>query len=193
MKQPIAGVSPSALEEVTVMTVWPGVTAMWLPLFGRAAICMGRCFRNRFGMGPILTLGNFSALLSIPLILPPYFLSLIPGAGVPKLFSWIPGWLWIDNPLCRRYRLTNRRVVVEHGLGGPEQRSVSLDRFDAIDVVVHDGQEWYPAGDLIFRLGPVETFRLEGITRPETFRHACLKSQRSFVGVQKAREAGAAV
>ncbi len=193
MKQPIPGVAPAALEEVTVMAIWPGVTSVSLPPFGRAAIWMGRCFRIRFGSGPILNLGNLFALMSIPFILPPYFLSLIPGIGVPKLFSWIPGWLWISNPLCRRYRLTNRRVVVEHGLGGPEQRSVALDRFDEIDVVVHDGQEWYPAGDLVFRLGQVETFRLEGITRPDAFRHACLKSQRSFAGVQKAREAGVAV
>lgn len=182
MKQPVPGVAPAALEEVTVMTIWPGVTAMSLPLCGRAAIWMGRCFRSRLGVGPILNLGNLCALLSIPFILPPFFLALFPGIGK----------LWY-NPLCRRYRLTNRRVVVEHGLGGPEQRSVSLDRFDEIDVIVHDGQEWYPAGDLVFRLGQVETFRLEGVTRPETFRHACLKSQRSFVGVQKAREAGVAV
>ena len=67
-----------------------------------------------------------------------------------------------------------------------EEASVSLDKFDAIEVVVQPGQDWYPAGDLIFRLGATETFRLAGVSRPESFRQTCLKAQLSHVGVQKA-------
>jgi hypothetical protein len=90
------------------------------------------------------------------------------------------------------YRLTNRRVVVENPFGA-EIKSVSLDRFDAIDVVVEPGQAWFKAGDLVFRQGAVETFRIWGVPRPETFRHTCLKANMSFVGVQKAKAAGVAV
>jgi hypothetical protein len=100
--------------------------------------------------------------------------------------------LGIQNPWCWHYRLTNRRVVMENPFGR-EIKSVALDRFDAIDVVVEPGQAWYKAGDLVFRLGKVETFRIWAVPRPETFRHTCLKSQMSFVGVKKARETGAAV
>lgn len=142
---------------------------------------------NKIGIsffGIPVTLGRIMALLSIPFILPPYALTLMPWA-------------------CRRYRLTNKRVVVERGMRGSvlkvlafiqekEERTVSLDRFDAIDIVVLPGQEWYHAGDLVFRLGPVETFRLQGVPRPETFRHTCLKAHQSHVGVQKAQQAEAA-
>jgi len=42
------------------------------------------------------------------------------------------------------------------------------------------------AGDLIFRLGATETFRLEAVSRPEAFRQVCLKSHRAYVGVKQA-------
>jgi len=60
------------------------------------------------------------------------------------------------------------------------ERWVELSRFDAIDVIVRPGQAWYPAGDLIFRKGQVETFRLEGVSRPETFRQTCLKAHHGY-------------
>jgi hypothetical protein len=83
-------------------------------------------------------------------------------------------------------------VVVENPFGA-EVKSVSLDRFDAIDIVVQPGQAWFKAGDLVFRLGPIETFRLAAVPRPETFRQTCLKANMSFVGIKKLREAGVAV
>jgi hypothetical protein len=76
---------------------------------------------------------------------------------------------------------------------GSELKSVALDRFDSIETVVQPGQAWYKAGDLVFRLGQVETFRIAGVPRPETFRQTCLKANMSFVGVQKLRAIGAAV
>jgi hypothetical protein len=82
--------------------------------------------------------------------------------------------------------------VVENPFGA-EIKSVSLDRFDAIDIVVEPGQAWYKAGDLVFRQGAVETFRIWGVPRPETFRQTILKANMSFVGVQKAKAAGVAV
>ena len=71
---------------------------------------------------------------------------------------------------------------------GEEVAAVSLDSFDAIDVHVLPGQEWYPAGDLVFRKGTVETFRVSGVPRPETFRQTCLKAQRAHASVKQALE-----
>lgn len=71
---------------------------------------------------------------------------------------------------------------------GVVMKSVELDRFDSIDVEQQPGQEWFEAGDLVFRSNGVETFRLAGVSRPEAFRHTCLKSQASYVGVKQARE-----
>jgi hypothetical protein len=98
----------------------------------------------------------------------------------------------IKNPWCWVYRLTNRRVVVENPFAG-ELKGVSLDRFDTIEVVVQPGQAWFKAGDLVFRQGAAETFRIWGVPRPETFRQTCIKARMSYVGVQQAKAAGVAV
>ena len=182
MAQAIAGVVSDQEKEVTVMTVWPSIAAYG---YGR---WWGRLYEIDFGftvMNIPITVGNIAALLSIPFILPLYFHMLI-----PKLPLVVFG---VHNPACQRYRLTNRRVIMEQAFGGGEQGSVSLDRFDSIEIEVQPGQGWYPAGDLVFRNGQVETFRLFGVPRPEGFRHACLKANQGFVGVQQAREIGAAV
>lgn len=160
--QPIAGVVPAELRETTVMTVWPSV-AMY-PI-GRA---MGTMFAIRWPDIYIFRLGNLIALLSIPVALVLFFMRIAPVIGT-------------------RYRLTNRRIIVERGLSGVLDKAVDLDRFDTINIEVQPGQAWYDAGDLIFKLGNVETFRLEGVSRPAAFRATCLKSHMAHVGVKKAR------
>ncbi len=182
MSNPIPGVSPAGVKEVTVMTVWPSLAARGDGRF------FGRLYENRLFAGVLplnLSLGKLLALASIPLILPLYFFTLLPR--IPFVV------FGFANPSCIRYRLTNRRIVVEQPFSGEEQKAVSLDHFDSIEIEVLPGQQWYQAGDLIFKEGNVETFRLAGVPRPETFRQTCLKSERSFDGVQRARETGAAV
>lgn len=164
------------------MTVWPSIAAT---AYGR---WWGRRFENQLGItlfGIPITVGRLVALASIPFVLPIYFHMLIPR--LPLVFLGLP------NQGCRRYRLTNRRVVVEQAFGGGEQQSVSLDRFDSIEIDILPGQAWYPAGDLIFRNGQIETFRLSGVPHPEAFKRTCLKAHSGFVGVQKARDMGVAV
>ncbi|HMP06964.1 MAG TPA: hypothetical protein PJ982_11480, partial [Lacipirellulaceae bacterium] len=102
MKQSIPGVVPDNVAEVTIAYVWPtlGATA-----YGR---WWGRRFANPIGItlfGIPLTLGRLMALVSIPFILPLYFHMLVPR--LPGIVFGFP------NPACRRYRLTNRRVLVE--------------------------------------------------------------------------------
>lgn len=183
MKQAVAGVVPSELGEVTIMTIWPSLAAM---AGGR---WWGRLYAMNAGItiaGVPITVGRLIALFSIPFILPPYFLMLLPCfIWLPKIGRF-PG-IYVPNPWCRRYRLTNRNVKIEHGTSGAVERAVSLDEFDTIDIDVLPGQKWYQAGDLIFRLGNLETFRLEGVPRPDAFRQVCLKAHRSHVAVAQAR------
>jgi hypothetical protein len=181
MKQAIAGVAPAQLKEVTVMTVWPSLSATG---FGRF---WGRLFALEYGpriFGVPLTIGRLIALASIPVMLAYYFLMRLPR--FPLVI------IGIKNPFCWHYRLTNRRLVVENPFGD-EIKSTSLDRFDSVETVVEPGQAWFKAGDLVFRQGATETFRIWGVPRPETFRQTCLKARMSYVGVQQARAAGAAV
>ena len=177
MNQPNAGVAEE--KEVTVMTVWPTLAATG---YGRF---WGRIFENKWGFsffGVPITVGRLMALVSIPMILPLYFHMLI-----PRLPLVVFGF---SNPACRRYRLTSQRVLVEQGFDGGEQKSIPLGRFDSIDIEVRAGQAWYPAGELIFRRGTAETFRLSGVPHPEPFRQTCMKSHNGFVGVHEATEAG---
>jgi hypothetical protein len=160
--QAISGVSPAQTRETTVMVVWPS-NAVY-PL-GRV---LGQLYEIAFPDIYFLRLGNLIALLSIPVALALFFMRVAPGIGI-------------------RYTLTNRRVIVHKGLLIQEDRSVDLDKFDSIVVSVQPGQAWYDAGDLIFFLGKTETFRLEGVSRPEAFRQACLKSNMAYVGVKKAQ------
>lgn len=161
--QPIAGVSPAELKETTVMTVWPSIACYGL---GRT---LGSLFAIRWPDIYIFRLGNLIALASIPVALVLYFWRILPFVGT-------------------RYTLTNRRVIVQKGLSSQEDKFVDFDRFDAIDVVIQPGQAWYHAGDLIFKLGAIETFRLDGVSRPETFRATCLKSRQAHAGVKKVRD-----
>jgi hypothetical protein len=154
-------------REVTSITVWPSVasqTFLGLPLGQR----LGQLYQLR--VGPyIFTLGNLFCLLTIPLALILYFKRVGPFVAT-------------------RYRLTNRRIVVERGLTNREERSVGLDRFDSIEVERPAGYEWYDAGDLVFRLGKTETFRLAGVSRPMAFREILLKAHHSYIGVKRALE-----
>lgn len=185
MKQAIAGVVPPESGEVTIMEVWPSLAALGGGRF------WGRLYGNRSGATVpgtpiVLSIGKIIALLSIPLVLPIYFLMLLPCfLYLPKLGP-LPR-VFVSNPWARRYRLTNRRVIIERASGEVEA-SVGLENFDQIDVEVLPGQEWYPAGELIFRQGKVETFRLSGVPRPETFRQTCLKAQRAHSSVKKVVE-----
>jgi hypothetical protein len=160
-EQAITGVSPNTGVETTIMTVFPSVGATGIGQL------LGQLYRIRFGMPPVLTLGHLIALLSIPVVLPLYFIKLLPWSAT-------------------RYRLTNRRVVVERGLNPVAERWVDLNSFDAIDLVVRPGQEWYPCGDLVFRKGTTETLRLPGVAHAEPFRRTCLKAQRAHVAVGRA-------
>ena len=179
MKQAIAGVSPSEVQEANVMEVWPSIAKFAL---GRL---LGQLFDIKAGIY-IFRVGNLLALAGIPFALALYFFRLAPSLfGAPVHGGF--------------YRLTNRRVIVlrnEILFSGPavlpkfvfgaEVKSVDLDRFDSIEIERLPGYRWYDAGDLVFRLGGVETFRLEAVSRPESFRHTCLKAHTSYVGIKQA-------
>lgn len=167
MKQAIAGVTPANTEETTVMVVWPSNAAFGIGRF------LGRLYSIETGFY-IFRLGNLLALLTSPLAAVIYFLRLSPFIGT-------------------RYRVTNRRVIVERGWAHLEDRSIQLDRFDRIDIDIRPGQAWYSAGDLMFRDGDTERFWLDGVSRPESFRQICMKCRNSYVGIQEALQNQAAV
>ena len=157
MSGPVSGVVPPSVAEATIMTVWPSVAVTGL---GRS---LGMLYLIKEGFGPV-SIGRLALLATIPIGLMLYLSLRLPWA-------------------IRRYRLTNRRVIVEQGINPQVKQFVPLSGFDTVDVEVSPGQEWYAAGDLVFRRGPIETLRLSGVSRPESFRRVCLEARQAYVSV----------
>lgn len=172
MKQAIAGVTAPDEKEVTVMTVWPSVAGMSLAGVPLGRI-LGRLYSIDIGVG-FLTVGNFLCLATIPIALVLYFRRIGPFVAT-------------------RYRLTNRRVLVERGLSAREDKAIQLDHFDEIEIVVKPGDEWFTAGTLVFKQNNIEKFMLDGVSRPVAFRHVCMKARDGYVGVQEALSRESAV
>jgi hypothetical protein len=154
-------------REKKIMTVWPGIGSMTL---GR---WVGRLSGNRLGYG-FFTMGKLLALATIPVSLTVYLWRLMPVA-------------------CRRYTLTDRRLIIQRGLTAKNGPSIGLDEFDAIEVAVLPGQDWLHAGDLIFRRDGKEVFRLRGVSRPEAFCQVCLKARNVLIRGREVSRQQAAV
>jgi hypothetical protein len=143
------------IAEMTIMTVWPTIGAY------RVGRWVGRLSGLKLGWS-FFTLGKLLALATIPVSLAVFAWQLLPG-------------------FCRRYCLSNRRIIVQKGLGAVEDRAIGLDQFDTIEVDVRPGQDWLHAGDLVFRQAGNEVFRLAGVSRPEVFRQVCLSARTAWL------------
>ena len=84
------------------MTVWPGIGSM------AAGRWVGQLAGSRLGYG-FFTLGKLLALATIPVSLTLYLWRLMPG-------------------FCRRYTLTNGRLIVQHGLTAKDGPSICARR-----------------------------------------------------------------
>ena len=154
--------------ETTVTTEWPSIcvypSGKWL----------GKLYSIRWPDISILRIGNLLALLSIPHALLLYFSRVVPKTGI-------------------RYRLTNRRLLVERGMGHEVERSIELESFDDVQAEQLAGQAWYDAADLVLFQAGEEVFRIGSVCHPETFRQILLKTQRAYVSVLAVRQSQGAV
>jgi len=159
MHHPIAGVTPSELAEVTCKVVWPTIGAT------RAGRFVGRAAAIRLGWGEFFTLGKLLAVATIPLSLAMF------------------GWQLLPR-VCRRYALSNRRIIIRKGLMPVDEHWIGLDEFDTVEVEVLPGQQWLHAGELVFKHAGNEVLRLSGVSRPEIFQHVCQTAQRALISVR---------
>jgi hypothetical protein len=138
--------------------VWPAIGALPAGRF------VGRLCASRLGVRGF-TLGKLLALATIPVSL--------------TVFAW-----QLLPVVMRRYCLTDRRIIVQKGLGRAEERAIGLDQFDALEIQLLPGQEWLHCGDVVFLCGGREVFRLPGVPRPQTFRELCLKQRNTLLAVR---------
>lgn len=178
--------SDSPKIETTIMSVWPSIAAMGL----------GRALGRLYSIGPRVNLGGvplrpgwLAALATLPLVVPLYFLKII-----PRLPLVLVG---VSNPWCKRYRLTTLRVLIEHPFDAMSDKrrqhsvkaSVALDAFDSIERESQPGYQWYRASDLVFRQDGQEVLRLAAVPHAESFRQTCIKARAAHLGVTASRAA----
>jgi Bacterial PH domain len=146
----------SQVTETRLATRWPTIGA-----YGWGRFC-GRLIGRSIGFGRIFTFGTLMSLVTLPISLVVYAWQLMP---------------WV----CRRYRLTNRRVVVLKGYSAAFDRAVEMSDFDDIRLEKLPGQEWLRTGELIFTTSGNEVFRLSGVPSPEAFRKTCLEAHAASI------------
>jgi hypothetical protein len=150
------------------MSVWPSISA------GPWGRWLGRWFDNRTGIsigGIPITLGWILVVKTIPLTAFLYAHKI-----VPRIPFVVFGW---QNSNCRRYRLTNRRVIIDHPFTRHEFSSLPIEGFETVELEQRPGHAWFRAADIVFRRGPSEVFRLPGVPHAEAFRQTILKTKRS--------------
>ena len=130
-----------------------------------------------------MTIGNLIALVSAPLCAGLCIGRVLPVNRLPLI-----GTLSKKLGLApQRYRITTRSILSEDAFDGSTiQETIALDSFDEVEIAVDAWQSWYDCGDLIFKQAGAVTGRLESVSRPESFKAACIKAQMSFVGVKQA-------
>ncbi|MBN1908474.1 MAG: PH domain-containing protein [Pirellulales bacterium] len=148
--------------EPTLTVRWPTITATTT---GR---WVGRLTELRGGLGHA-NLGVLMSVVTVPISLAVYAWQLMP---------------WV----CRRYRISQRRITIQKGLSAVDGPSIGLGEFDALDIEVLPGQAWLHTGDLVFRRDGREVFRLPGVSRPEPFRQSCLAAQAAYQSIMLARQ-----
>ena len=159
--------TPLTLAESTVMVIWPTIGAT------RAGRLVGQIVGIEPRWDRFLLLRKLLALTTIPLSLAVFAWQLLPF-------------------VCRRYRLSDRRLAIQKGLRACDERQIALDQFDTIDIERLPGQAWLNAGDLVFKLSGSEVFRLPGVSRPETFQRTCCETRDALLAVRQVMAAQSA-
>jgi hypothetical protein len=174
-RQAVAGLMPPQLGEAMIREVWPSVLAYAPRLSRAAAFLMQTVILAPVGWF-ILGLGVFPIAVGIAdftmLVLPPGWLLLIPP------FRRKFGRYY---QVCRRYTLTNQRLMIRKGLRPTARQEVALSAIDDVRVVPESLDAFYRAGDLEVLSGGQVVLKLPGVPEPESFRQSILNAVRAWV------------
>jgi hypothetical protein len=153
-RQAVAGLMPPQLGEALIRECWPSVSAR-----GRApAHLAARVMRTWW-----LAVWIIPVVLAWALLLLPLFI------------------LRLSPFICRRYTLTNRRLMIRKGLRPKPAQEVALADIDDVRVPPESLDPFFRSGDLeIVSKGQV-VMKLAGVPEPESFRQAILNAVSAWV------------
>lgn len=84
--------------------------------------------------------------------------------------------------VAKRYRLTNRRLMIAKGLQGTPGQEVALADIEDVRVVTDGNSDFFRAGTLeIIGKGGQVVMTLAGVPEPDSFRHAILNARNAWV------------
>lgn len=87
--------------------------------------------------------------------------------------------------LCKRYTLTNRRLMIRAGWKPAPVQEVALADIDDVRLVPETYDAFYRSGDLEVMSGGKAALRLAGVPEPESFRLAVLNAIKAWGGPDK--------
>jgi hypothetical protein len=83
--------------------------------------------------------------------------------------------------VCKRYTLTNRRLMVRRGLARPRPiQEIALTDIDDVRVAPNSQNIFYHSGVLEILSQGKTVFHLPGVPQPEAFRHTILNAVRAW-------------
>ncbi len=99
--------------------------------------------------------------------------------------AWLllaPLFGWKFRPFfCRRYTLTNRRLMIQRGIKPEPVAEVPLAEIDDVRLAPETYDPFFLSGDLeVLSKGQVR-LRLPGVSEPESFRHAVINAVKAWV------------
>jgi hypothetical protein len=146
--QAVAGVTSPQVGEALIRDAWPGVTSN--PAAAKTAHKFYQSGPLRYVLAPIGWL-----------ILSPFLLKRLAGA--------LPGL----SGLMKRYRLTNRRLMVCKGVKSEPIQEVGLERIKDVRLKTNETGDYFFGGDLevIGENGQV-LLEMPGVREAESFSHA---------------------
>ena len=87
--------------------------------------------------------------------------------------------------VCRRYTLTNRRLMVRRGWKPEAVQEIALADIDDVRLIADSYDTFYRSGDLQVLTGGKEIMKLISVPEPESFRQAIVNAVRAWGGPDK--------
>ncbi len=87
--------------------------------------------------------------------------------------------------LCRRYTLTNRRLMIRRGWKPAPVQEIALTDIDDVRLIADTYDPFYRSGDLHVLSGGKEALKLVAVPEPESFRQAIDNAVKSWGGPDK--------
>jgi Bacterial PH domain len=87
--------------------------------------------------------------------------------------------------LCKRYTLTNRRLMVQRGLKPAPMHETALKNIDDVRLEADSYDTFYRSGNLEVVSGGNVVLKLTAVPEPESFRHAIVNAVKAWGGPDK--------